>query len=270
MNKPKIIFIDLDGTALDGPSEKWFNKRPTEMTKKVVSELNKTIPVVVSTGRGVNPRTEDIVRSLGLTSYIAWNGARTVIDFDIADTQTITEEVAQELFEEIAANNCFVVFNSNPLEQAFVRNRFYKMVMSFGKATARLYKDYKNDFPIYKALIWSVSKRKIRKLAQAWQEKFAGKLEVSLSGSSNSIIEITKANVSKGDAEVAYCERLGIDPKDAIHIGDSMNDSSVKGKVGKLVAMKDSVDELLEIADEVTEFTCNEGGMAKYLKKFMQ
>ncbi|UWV76964.1 HAD hydrolase family protein [Mycoplasmopsis cynos] len=45
------------------------------------------------------------------------------------------------------------------------------------------------------------------------------------------------ANVSKGSAEVDFCLSKGIDPSEAIHFGDSMNDSSAKGKIGKLIAI---------------------------------
>ncbi|QGZ97378.1 HAD-IIB family hydrolase [Mycoplasma sp. NEAQ87857] len=270
MNKPKIIFIDLDGTTMDTKAEKWFQKRPSEFTKEIVKQVSQTIPVVVSTGRGVNQRTKEIVESLGSSNYIAWNGAQTVIDGEVVSKEVINDDLAQELFNEIAKNNCFVVYNSNPREQAFVRNKLYKMVMGFGKHTARIYKEYNNDFPVYKALIWSISKRKIRKLADKWSKQFEGKLEIALSGSSNSIIEITRANVSKGDAEIAYCQRFNIDPKDAIHIGDSLNDASTKGKIGKLVAMKNSVPELIAMSDEVTEFTCDESGMAKYIQQFIK
>ncbi|WBP84015.1 Cof-type HAD-IIB family hydrolase [Mycoplasmopsis edwardii] len=266
MKKPKIIFIDLDGTTLDGPGEKFWQKEPTEYTKSVITRLQKKIPVVVSTGRGVNDRTMSIVRKLGSENYIAWNGAQTVYNGEVIDKQYLDKEIAQELFDEITKNKCFVVYNSNAKERAYVKNGFYKILMGFGKKTAKRYYEYNNDFNVYKALIWSLSKSKIKTLADKWSKKFEGKLEVSLSGSNN-VLEITKANVSKGDAEVAYCQRLGIDPQDAVHFGDSMNDASTKGKVGKLIAMANSVNELKEMADEVTKYSCNDSGLARYLEE---
>ncbi|WP_426461350.1 HAD-IIB family hydrolase [Mycoplasma hafezii] len=269
MKKPKIIFIDLDGTALDAPAEKWFQKLPSDYTISVVNKVSKTIPVVPSTGRGVNPTTFKLMEMLGKKDFIAWNGAQIVRDNQVVHKEVIKPEVVKKLFNEIARHNCFVVFNSNVKEQAFVKNMFYKMLMHFGKATARTYGQFKNDFEVNKALVWTVSKRKIAKLAAEWQEKFKGELEVSISGAGNNILEITGFDVSKGSAEEKYCRMLNIDPKDAIHIGDSLNDASTKGRIGKLVAMKNSVPELIAVADQVTEYSCNDSGLAKYLEQFI-
>ncbi|TDV23496.1 hypothetical protein BCF59_0485 [Mycoplasmopsis mustelae] len=269
MQKPKIIFIDLDGTTIDGPGEKFWQKEITEYTKDIVQKVQKTIPVVVSTGRGVNPKTLKIVQSLGSNTYIAWNGAQTVINGEVAHSAKIPAEIANELFTEIKRNKCFVVYNSNPRDYAYTKNRFYRLIMGFGKKTAKKFSQYDPNFEPLKALIWSLSKKKILKLANEWSEKFDGKLNVSLSGSNN-IIEITNIGISKGDEEVRLCQLWGINPTDAMHIGDSMNDASAKGKVGKLVAMANSVSELKEIADEITEYPCNESGLARYLHKFIE
>ncbi|UWV79146.1 HAD hydrolase family protein [Mycoplasmopsis felis] len=101
IKKPKIIFIDLDGTTLDGPGEKFWQKEATEYTKNVINKLQKSIPVIVSTGRGVNPKTQAIVNSFGSSTYIAWNGAKTVINGEVAHSNSIPKEIANELFEEI-------------------------------------------------------------------------------------------------------------------------------------------------------------------------
>ncbi|WP_084262950.1 HAD-IIB family hydrolase [Mycoplasmopsis glycophila] len=270
MKKPKIIFIDLDGTAMDASAEHRFQKRPSEYTKRVIKKLSTQIPVVVSTGRGVNETTKEIVHSLGSDTYIAWNGAQIVIDGEVEQKEIIPNDVVAQVFKELRKNNCFVIFNSNIKEQTYVRNKFYKMLMHVGKATAHTYKEFQNDFPVYKALVWCLSKNKLHKVAQKLRIKFQDKIEVSLSGSRNNIIEITKKDVSKGDAEVWFCNRFEIDPMNAIHIGDSLNDASTKGKIGKLVAMKNSVDAVLSIADEVTEYDCNNQGLAKYLEKFIE
>ncbi|WP_435128751.1 HAD hydrolase family protein [Mycoplasma sp. 6243] len=269
MNKPKIIFIDLDGTAIDGPGEKFWQKEVTEFTKEIVKKVQNFIPIVVSTGRGVNPKTLAIVQSLGSNSYIAWNGAQTVINGQVVHSVVIPKDIANELFDEIKKNKCFVVYDSNPREHAYTKNWFYRLVMGFGKKTAKKYSQYNKDFEPAKALIWSLSKNKILKLAEKWSEKFDGKLNVSLSGSNN-IIEITNVGISKGAEEARLCELWGIDPKEAMHIGDSMNDASAKEHIGKLVAMANAVPELKEIADEVTKFPCSESGLARYIEQFIK
>lgn len=265
MNKPEIIFIDLDGTTLDGPGAKFWERMPSDYTIRIINELQKKIPVVVSTGRGVSEKTQRIATMLGNSSYIAWNGAKIIENGNVVASYHIEPNLAQELFNEIKKNKCFVVYNSSKAH-AFVKNNFYKFWMGFGKEQAKHYTEYKNDFEVFKALVWSISKYKIRKLADQWNEKFKGRLVISLSGSNN-ILEITRSNVSKGDAEVAYCKLKGIDPLKAVHFGDSGNDASTKGKVGRLIAMANSVEELKEIADEITPLSCAESGLAKYFEE---
>ncbi|MEA4162763.1 HAD-IIB family hydrolase [Mycoplasma sp. 4404] len=279
MQKPKIIFIDLDGTTLDGPEEKFWMRSATEFTKKTLTELNKQIPVVVATGRGLSAKTSDIVKGLtGEITYIAWNGAVTVENGKIISEEIIEPEKAQLLFDLISKNFAFVTIDSR---HVYVKNYLYyiikfvkKIYKNFSKkfrwiSDAKPYKDFKNDYPIHKALLSSLSARKAAKFAKRWKEKYGDIFEIAFVGEKNKTLEITKIGSSKGEAEVAYCKLKGIDPKDAMHIGDSMNDSTTKGKVGTLIAMQNSVPELKKIADEITELPCNESGLAKYLSQFL-
>ncbi|UWV93522.1 HAD hydrolase family protein [Mycoplasmopsis cynos] len=124
----------------------------TEYTKSVINRLQSQIPVVVSTGRGVNDKTLNIVRKLGSETYIAWNGAQTVENGVVVKKHIIDKDISQELFNEIKKNKCFVVYNSNVKYYAFVKNWFYKLLMGFGKKSIRKYNEYKNDFDVYKVL----------------------------------------------------------------------------------------------------------------------
>ncbi|QCZ36975.1 HAD-IIB family hydrolase [Mycoplasma nasistruthionis] len=271
MKKPKIIFIDLDGTTLDdGPGLKFWQKDTTEYTRKTLLELNKTIPVVASTGRGAKESTSKLVSNFGPETYIAWNGAKTIENGQVVHEYAFSKENTQKLFDELARNFCFVVFNSDGRNSSFARNKFLRLFMGFAKQYAKPYKAFKNDFTIYKAFVWSWSTRRIQKLAKKWQEQYKGIFEIAITGSKNNRLEITPADCSKGSAEVRYCLSKGIDPQDAMHIGDSLNDASTKGKIGTLVAMKNSVQELKDIADVVTEYECDESGLAKFLEQFIE
>ncbi|WAM11087.1 HAD hydrolase family protein [Mycoplasmopsis cynos] len=75
------------------------------------------------------------------------------------------------------------------------------------------------------------------------------------------------SNVSKGSAEVDFCLSKGIDPSEAIHFGDSMNDSSAKAKNWKINSYGNSVEELKQMGDDITEHECNNSGLARYLEK---
>lgn len=78
MFKPSAIFIDLDHTSLDARVN---NKSVfSEKNRKAIIEINKEIPVVISTGRGLTSATKEIIDSVNLNSYVLWNGAKVVVD----------------------------------------------------------------------------------------------------------------------------------------------------------------------------------------------
>ncbi|WAM11088.1 hypothetical protein ONA00_00990 [Mycoplasmopsis cynos] len=62
--------------------------------------------------------------------------------------------------------------------------------MGFGKKSVKNIMNIKMILMFIKFLIWSLSKTKIKKLAEKWGKMFEGELEVSLSGSNN-VLEIT-------------------------------------------------------------------------------
>ena len=79
-------------------------------------------------------------------------------------------------------------------------------------------------------------------------------------------INIVNTNVSKGNAIYGLCKFLKIDVKDAIAIGDGINDMSMIRTAGLGVAMENGEPELKAIANEITS-TNLENGVAKILKE---
>lgn len=74
---------------------------------------------------------------------------------------------------------------------------------------------------------------------------------------------------SKGNAAYKLYNLLNIDKSNIICFGDSMNDVSMFEKSGVKVAMKNATEDLKSIADYITEFSNNEDGVVRFLKKFL-
>ncbi|VEU70145.1 HAD-IIB family hydrolase [Mycoplasmopsis glycophila] len=272
MNKPSIVFIDLDGTTLDGPAKKWYHKDPTEYTCKVLGELNKTIPVVVSTGRSANANTQRIVKKLGLDTFITWNGSEITRNGELLQKYVIEPKLGARLFKKLADSKMNIVLNSMPQKHSYTHNWFTRKLMTKYNENAKHYSEYQNDVLMQKVLVWNInpfSHKKLAKLNLELQKLFGDELEITLAGENNNIMEITAKGISKGTSEVWLCNYLGLDPKNAIHIGDSLNDASTKGKIGKLVAVKDAQEDLKKQADLILDWTCDESAVAKYLEQFL-
>lgn len=71
--------------------------------------------------------------------------------------------------------------------------------------------------------------------------------------------EINERGVTKGSAVAFVLEHLGIDPADAIGIGDSWNDAPMFEAVGTSVAMGNAGPELQALADHVTAPVLEDG-----------
>ncbi|SOC42811.1 Cof-type HAD-IIB family hydrolase [Salinicoccus kekensis] len=79
--------------------------------------------------------------------------------------------------------------------------------------------------------------------------------------------EIMLAGRDKGTGLETLVKEYGISTEDVHAIGDSMNDLPLFEVAGKNTAMQNSVESVISAADDITEFSCDEDGLAKYLEK---
>ncbi|RIV16636.1 HAD-IIB family hydrolase [Mycoplasmopsis gallopavonis] len=274
MTQPSIVFLDLDGTTLDGPAANWYTKNPTPFTCEILNKVNSELfPIVIATGRSANVNTARLAKMMGIDTYITWNGAEIIYQGEKIYRATVPSDIAEELFETLASYKLNFVYNSNPREYAFSSNWLSKKFMGMGNKTAKKYSQYTNDFEVQKVMVWNqnpYSSKRLQKLFPVLKAKFQDKLEITLAGDSNNILEITPLNISKGTAELWLCNYLNLDPQRAIHIGDSLNDASTKGKIGKLIAVANAHPDLKNQADEILELSCDQSAVAHYLSQFLK
>ena len=92
--------------------------------------------------------------------------------------------------------------------------------------------------------------------------------ETAVSSSVNTNIEINIREANKGDALLALCALLGIDPADTLAFGDGTNDLSMIRAAGLGVAMGNADFAVKAAADAVCDDNEHDG-MAKYLEGLM-
>jgi Cof subfamily protein (haloacid dehalogenase superfamily) len=77
-------------------------------------------------------------------------------------------------------------------------------------------------------------------------------------------LEVASPGVSKGAALQFVCDRLGIDPADAVAFGDGANDLELLETAGLGVAVEDADEALLELADWTVPSVSSDG-VARFL-----
>ena len=82
-------------------------------------------------------------------------------------------------------------------------------------------------------------------------------------------LEILPPNCGKGEALEILRGRLGIDMKDVMAFGDSMNDETMIVKCGMSVCMSNGLDALKKEAAFVTRYSNDQDGIADFVEQFV-
>lgn len=79
------------------------------------------------------------------------------------------------------------------------------------------------------------------------------------------MLEFQHKDINKGIALERYCKANNIPMKDVWAFGDSENDLQMLEMAGHGICMKNGLDNVKAIADEITEYTCEEDGFGRFV-----
>ncbi|MCP4337272.1 MAG: Cof-type HAD-IIB family hydrolase [Mycoplasma sp.] len=262
--KPSIVFLDLDGTTYDIYQNKTHDI--SKENKRAIKELNKKVPVVISTGR--SPEfVLGIQKELGLKYSVVQNGAMIFDDKEKKVFQDyIPNKNALEILNFAQNNNSGTKVNDEKIFYGMPRI-FNKIISSWGfQSTHKKSKiDPKKTYT--KIIVIGKRKRKTKKLKKQLEEKYKNiNIVTSFNGFS---IEITGQKSSKGIANKWVAEQLKVDYKKGVHFGDSMNDSTTSQYM-RLVAMKNASKKLKKMATITTSFNNKNAGISKAFKECLK
>ena len=82
-------------------------------------------------------------------------------------------------------------------------------------------------------------------------------------------LEILPVNCGKGEALEFLCGRLGLNMKEVMAFGDSMNDETMIVKCGMSVGMSNGLEEIQKAAAYVTRLTNDQDGIADFVEQFV-
>ena len=271
--KPKLILTDLDGTLLrDDKTLSPANRATLERA------AGQGAQVVLSTGRSYKSLSQELRDLPFLRYFILVNGAK------VYDLQTDTVlyraevpmDVAQGLFQMFEPLDACIDCYQNDI--GLMDRKYYdhleryiddphalKMTQDFRTPLDHFREDVRDGGESVQKLqaffhTPEVRTEALRLLGETYPQLI---LSSSLPGN----LEINAPGATKGDALLALCQALGLDPACAVAFGDGTNDLTMIRNAGIGVAMANAEPELLAAADLVAPSN-QEDGVSQVLSRW--
>lgn len=288
----KLIAIDLDGTMLDTYGE------ISQKTKRVLNKaMQKGAKVIIASGRTIDS-IKTIAEEISSDKYIiAGNGS---IIYDIKQNNVIYEKYipkskALNLIQICEDNNISysVYTNKTIVADSLKYNILYYYKQNLKKEASKktsitivpkIYDYIKNmeNEKVMKIFICDKHQSVFNSIMRKFSE-FDDIEVLDVSHMSRKVIqngseevsieyfytEITEKNVDKWYALEYLIDKLHIDKKDIIAIGDNANDIKMIKQAELGIAMKGSSPKVKKIANYVTEYDNNHDGAARAIEKFL-
>lgn len=225
----KIIFSDVDGTIYDS------NKKLPKKTKDDIVDVQKLDCIFVpTTGNGLFKKMLSLAKSINAQYLISANGAH-IFDLKLKKTmhaKFVEKDKVEEIIE-IANNNKMGLYYWN--EKKIYMNKYgdneNKLMIKKSMGLLPIISDNNLNDNILKMEIYG-KKRKIQNI-----EKLLIKNGYHFVKMKDNHIEITHKDANKGFAINWLANKLNVDIKDCMMIGDSANDISALKIVGFSYAM---------------------------------
>ena len=286
----KLVAIDLDGTMLDSFGQ------VTKNTKKVIQKtIEKGTDVIIASGRPIDS-IKTIAKEIGSNKYfIAGNGA---LIYDIKKDEILYEKYMnkQKVLEiiKICEENS-IAYNVYTDKTILATSLKYN-VLYYHKENLKKQEDKRTHINIVENMYEYIQKMKEERFlkiticddSKTVFQSIIRKLEkikdieiLDVSHMSRKLIqqgteevpieyyytEISSKDVDKWSAIEFLMNKLQIKKEEVITIGDNINDKNMIEQAGLGIAMGQSMPQLREIADYVTDANY-EDGVAKALSKF--
>lgn len=256
----KVFFIDLDGTLLD---EKHHEISPTNL--QAIHKLQKKANVILSTGR-LGQNLSKYMKLTKVKYAVAGNGSQIVnSEGKVLWSKPIDQKTVKFVLD--FAKKTGLSFKVDDGKTAYgVKGIISRLICRLLRYKILKHRNF-DLRGIYKLVLWGKNKYKMQRFVKKLKKVLVNaSLVTSTRGYT---IEITHHQATKGFGnEFVWKQLLHInDIKKTAHIGDSMNDSTVIGFVGMMVAMKNSPRDLIKIADYVGPHY-KKGGFAKLINGY--
>lgn len=266
----KLIAIDLDGTTLNNYSQV---APETELAIKQVIELGHIVSIV--TGRPYRS-SKQFYEQLNLdTPIVNFNGAWCHYpnhpDWKNAYHKQLDRELALS-FLSLSRFPIVKLISAETHNQIYVDRMDespYNNVASPIRAahTIPFSEDGLTENPT-SVNVFTAEEYFIPFMQDTIIKEFGDQVEVRTWGGPTPTLEIVDAGIQKAMGVEAIAKFYDISPDNIIAFGDEANDYEMIQYAGRGVVMKNGIDGLKEISDDITSHTNDEQGLAKYLIKY--
>lgn len=274
--KPKLIFIDIDGTLFDHAKD----AIPESAKNAILSVKSKGHRIFLSTGRPYADIDQEILNS-PLDGMIVSCGAVVYVDNKPIYCKTYPQKELISLIQFMLDNN--IGFSLDGIRKNYLTEEAFNYLSSLmfknneDSELSRAMMAKNNCFPfedmkeedlkeVVKISIFTKNKESCEKLFQRIPESLVGFMyknnHLDLYNGEISIKGITKATGLK-----QITSYLNIPIEDTIAIGDSLNDLDILQEAGLSICMGNGADECKKTADFVTK-DISDDGLAYALKHF--
>lgn len=272
MNR-KMIFMDMDGTALDD------NKKLPKVNKEAIDEaLAQGHKAIVCTGRPLSS-VIDLLPMLGLDKpgcfAITYNGG---LIYDAGEKKavykkTLPLEQVQYIFEK--AYGFGRIHVQTYTEDSFICEYDTPESVYYEKSTHCRRKVVKDVFEELNGqepckiltMAYGFDRSHIEAFREEIREYTEGKMDVFFS--CNEYLEIVPTGINKGNAIRWMSEYLEIPMENTIAVGDAENDITMIETAAVGAVMKNAKEEMKKYGNYITKLDNNEGGVAEVIRKFM-
>lgn len=253
MNTYRAIITDLDGTAVDAPTERLASPR----LAKIIDTLhNKDIKVCAATGRSIS-FAQPMFESMELKDPAIVSGGSLIVD------PVSHEELWSCNIERDSMNHILSILDSHSFVNYFWNNYDEDTYWTGGWTLDKLNREEN----VYFFGILSVPENEVENLMQQLQAvKDISAVVVTGQFENAREFHITHSAATKEHAVYELERLVGVKKEEAIGIGDGHNDIHLFRAVGYKVAMGNAAPELKELADRVIG-SVKEDGLAAYLEE---
>lgn len=272
MNR-KLIFVDIDGTLTEGGS----NTPPVSAQKAIKAAQKKGNLVYLCTGRNYDMLSP--LLAYGFDGVIGSSGGYIKCKEQVIYDCPMTREQQDIALKVLRKNRIFCTIEGKG--GSYTDDGFKQFLKKKAKADGnsellrwreqieknlniRPIQEYKGE-PIYKIVLMCEREEQLAEPREMLQEEFDFCIQdIDNRGIING--ELINKKFDKGRGIERVCSFLGIDVKDTIAFGDSMNDLEMIETAGLGICMENGSGKLKELADEICP-AVTEDGLSKAFKK---